>query len=224
MGRNNWEGHEPSRKQRGRRHHGGSWSSATDAPWGGPWGGAAWLGQLFGPELGGHSGRGGGRGPRVRRGDVRFAILGVLHEAGEPLNGYQVTQEVADRTDGAWKPSPGSVYPTIAQLQDEGLLEDSPTGRKAVQLTEQGQQYVAEHVAEVDAVWEPFAAAEEPEGPNLKQVLKGTVGAFAQVMQAGTPEQRERAVDVLDQTRRKLYAILAEDPEDDDLDEASGER
>ena len=83
---------------------------------------------------------GGGRRPRVRRGDVRSAILDVLARlATEPINGYQVIQQIAERTDGAWKPSPGSVYPTIAQLQDEGLVEDAPAGRKALQLTDEGR-------------------------------------------------------------------------------------
>lgn len=225
MGRSSWEGWEPSRRQRGhrRRDHGGPWSAATS----GPWGPTPWA-QFFGPEwVGGHPARA-GRRPRVRRGDVRFAILGVLHDAGEPMNGYQVTQEIADRTEGMWKPSPGSIYPTMAQLEDEGLLEDAPTGRKAVQLTDQGRQYAADHAVELDAVWEPFeTAAEDAEGlglKDLKHVLKHTAGAFAQVMQAGTPEQRERAVQVLDETRRKLYGILAEDPEDDDLDDTPGER
>ena len=215
MGRNNWEGWEPSRNQRGRRHsgHAGTWGTS------GPWGGAPWA-QLFGPEwTGGHPARG-GRRPRVRRGDVRYAILGVLADVGEPMNGYQVTQEIAERTEGMWKPSPGSVYPTIAQLEDEGLLEDAPTGRKAVQLTEQGRQYATDHAEELAGVWAPFeSAAEDADGlglKDLKHVLKHTAGAFAQVMQAGTPEQRERAVEVLDETRRKLYGILAEDPADDD--------
>ena len=128
---------EPARRQRGGgrgrgRHGHGTQGSPWGGPWGGPMGGPPpWVAQMFGPDFaGGRGGRGGGR-PRVRRGDVRSAILDVLHTSAEPINGYQVIQQIAERTDGAWKPSPGSVYPTIAQLEDEGLVEDAPTGRKA---------------------------------------------------------------------------------------------
>src|SRR6476661_1654123 len=132
MNRTMWnQEFEPNRRQRGggrgRGRHGH----------GGPW-----VGQMFGPDFVGGPGGRGGRRPRVRRGDVRSAILDVLSTSAEPINGYQVIQQIADRTDGVWKPSPGSVYPTIAQLQDEGLVEDAPTGRKAIQLTAEGRAYV----------------------------------------------------------------------------------
>ncbi len=85
---------------------------------------AAVAGRLFGLAQQERS-----RAPRARRGDVRVAILAVL--ADGPLNGYQVIQEIADRTGGAWRPSPGSVYPTISQLEDEGLVEsDDERGRR----------------------------------------------------------------------------------------------
>src|SRR5690348_10863291 len=106
---------------RGRgRGHGGR--GRHDGPWGGPmrgpgFGPPPWVGYMSGPQWAGPGSRG-GRRSRVRRGDVRPAILDVLGAAPEPLNGYQVIQQIADRTDGAWKPSPGSVYPTIAQLVD----------------------------------------------------------------------------------------------------------
>ena len=129
---------------------------------------------------------------------------------------------------GAWKPSPGSVYPTIAQLQDEELVEDAPEGRKAIQLTEQGRTYVEEHAEEMAAVWEPFAPeAEDDEQVNFKQVIGQTVGAIVQVLSTGTPDQREKALKILADTRRNLYGILAEGPDesvetDDDGDD--GER
>jgi DNA-binding PadR family transcriptional regulator len=176
-----------------------------------------WLAQMFGPGFGGDSpgGRGGGRGrPRVRRGDVRSAILDVLHTSEEPMNGYQVIQQIAERTDGVWKPSPGSVYPTIAQLEDEGLVEDAPTGRKAVRLTTVGTAYVEEHPEEMAAVWAPFA--EEPddqEALDFKQVIGQTVGAIVQVATTGTPDQREKAIEILGDTRRRLYGLLAEGPD-----------
>ncbi len=238
MGHAFWtENDEPTRRQHGGRGHGrrsgpGGPGSGGHSPWGGPWGGPMggpppWVAQLFGPGLGGGPGGPGGRGrrgPRARRGDVRSAILDVLHTAGEPVNGYQVIQQIADRTQGAWKPSPGSVYPTIAQLQDEGLVEDAPTGRKAVQLTDDGRAWVADHTEEMAAVWAPFEEGEDDEAVSVKQVIGQTVGAVVQVMQTGTPEQRERAVQILADTRRRLYGVLAEGPEgledeDDESDE-----
>ena len=110
-----------------------------------------WLTGLFG--LVGQDGP--PRGPRVRRGDVRVAILAVL--ADEPLNGYQVIQQISERTDGAWRPSPGSVYPTISQLEDEGLIEgDDERGRRTLRLSDEGRAYLAGHAEEVAEVWAPF--------------------------------------------------------------------
>ncbi|MCX6395633.1 MAG: PadR family transcriptional regulator [Propionibacteriales bacterium] len=190
---------------RGRRHEG----------WGGPMGGPPpWVGQMFGPQWGGPgAGRGRGR-PRARRGDVRSAILDVLAAAPEPINGYQVIQQIAERTQDAWKPSPGSVYPTLAQLQDEGLVEDAPVGRKTVQLTSVGRSHVAENAAEISAIWAAFDEDDDDQGQiDLKQVIKQTVGAIVQVATAGTPAQQAKAVDILAETRRKLYGLLAEGPD-----------
>ena len=137
------------------------------------------------------------------------------------MNGYQVIQQIAERTDGVWKPSPGSVYPTIAQLEDEGLVEDAPAGRKAIQLTEQGRTYVGEHAEEMAAVWEPFATeAEDDEQVNFKQVIGQTVGAIVQVLSTGSPDQREKAMDILAETRRQLYGILAEGPDETTEDDS----
>ena len=140
-----------NRRQRRGGRRGGPWGDFGG--WDGPGrqGPPPWVAGLFG--LGGtHEQR---RGPRVRRGDVRSAILDVLRTAeadGEQVNGYQVIQQIAERSDGAWRPSPGSVYPTIQQLQDEGLVEtDDERGRKTLALTEEGRQYVAEHADELAA-------------------------------------------------------------------------
>jgi DNA-binding PadR family transcriptional regulator len=213
---------EPTRRQRGGRghgRHGGPGGRGRGGPWGGPMGGPPpWVAQMFGPEFGAGpgGGRGGQRRSRARRGDVRSAILDVLHTSPEPVNGYQVIQQIAERTDGVWKPSPGSVYPTIAQLEDEGLVEDAPTGRKAVQLTEAGTAYVTEHSEEMAAVWAPFAEEEvdDDEAVNFKQVIGQTVGAIVQVATTGTPDQREKAIEILKDTRRRLYGLLAEGPQD----------
>jgi DNA-binding PadR family transcriptional regulator len=166
------------------------------------------------------------RGPRARRGDVRAAILDVL--AGDELNGYQVIQQIADRTGGAWRPSPGSVYPTIQQLEDEGLVTGSEAGgRRLLRLTDEGRRYVEEHADEMAATWAPFerAAADEPreaghgrgkDGPaDLRPVIGQVMAAIWQVMSSGTPRQRREAAEILTETRRRLYGLLAEgDPED----------
>lgn len=205
---------EPVRRQRGH----GRGRGRTEY-WGGPMGGPGfgpppWVGQMFGPQWGGPGGgRGRGRS-RVRRGDVRSAILSVLADATEPINGYQVIQQIAERTDDAWKPSPGSVYPTMAVLADEGLLEDAATGRKTVQLTEAGHAHVAENIEQIAAVWRAFDEDAEDDGHHdLRQVIKQTVGAIVQVASTGTPAQQDRAVEILADTRRKLYGLLAEGPE-----------
>ena len=201
---------DPLRRQRGY----GRGRSRHEA-WGGPMGGPPpWVGQMFGPQWGGPGGsRGRGRS-RVRRGDVRSAILDVLGNAPEPINGYQVIQQIAERTNDAWKPSPGSVYPTMAQLQDEGLIEDSPAGRKTVQLTEAGRAHVTENAEELAGVWRVFDEDDTDDGhADLRQVIKQTVGAIVQVASTGTPAQQDRAVEILADTRRKLYGLLAEGPD-----------
>ena len=130
---------------RGRRSF-GSW-----AMWGGPPWGPMWTG--------------GGRGPKARRGDVRAAILAVLAE--QPMNGYQIIQEVAERSGGVWKPSPGSIYPTLQQLEDEGLVRaESDGGRRAYALTEEGRTYVAEHPDEVAAPWAGMSEADRRGRPE----------------------------------------------------------
>ena len=190
-----------------------------------PGGPPPWVAEMFGQGMGPGGGRhfGGGRGPwqrtgpRARRGDVRAAILDVLHaDVEQNLNGYQVIQKIAERTDGAWKPSPGSVYPTIQQLEDEGLLatgEDA--GRKVLRLTDAGRGYVTEHPDEMAAVWAPFEEeGEADDGSDLKKVIGQTMGAIWQIASTGTTAQVEEAAQVLAETRRKLYTILAEgDPE-----------
>lgn len=161
--------------------------------------------------------RGRGRGPRVRRGDVRVAILDVLATVEEPVNGYQVIGQISDRSQGAWSPSPGSVYPTISQLEDEGLVEvGREGGRKVLSLTDEGRAWVADHEDERAGVWTAFEEAER-EGNDvreLKDALKQTMGAVGQLFATGTPDQRAKAIEVLGETRRRLYGILADGPDE----------
>lgn len=157
-------------------------------------------------------------GPRAKRGDVRLAILSVLGEAArreEPINGYQVIQQIAERSDGAWRPSPGSVYPTIQQLQDEGLVEsDDARGRKTLQLTVDGSAYVEAQAADLDAVWAPYERASKRATTgttgDLKTEIGQTMSAVWQIASQGSDSQRKAAIGVLVDTRRALYGILAD--------------
>jgi DNA-binding PadR family transcriptional regulator len=162
-----------------------------------------------GPRLGRH-GMGMPRGPRARRGDVRTAILVLLAE--EPRNGYQLMQEIEQRSEGAWRPSPGSVYPALQQLEDEGLVTAvEEEGRKAFALSDAGREAVAARGEDATAPWE--AAREDLGEPRLE--LRGQMRqigmALFQISQAGSAEQVAEARTVLADARRALYRILAED-------------
>jgi DNA-binding PadR family transcriptional regulator len=199
-----------------RGHRGGSWSGGPP-----PW--VEGLINLARSGPGDFGPRGPHRGPKVRRGDVRAAILDVL--AVEPMNGYQIIQQIAERSGGAWKPSPGSVYPTVQQLEDEGLVEGTDgQGRRLLTLTEEGRRYVAEHPDEMARTWAAFDAAAEEEtgGPgDLKPVIGQVMGAVWQVVVSGTKQQRAEAAEILADTRRRLYGLLAEGDEGED--EGEGE-
>jgi DNA-binding PadR family transcriptional regulator len=208
----------------GGRGPGGDWSGRWGSwQWGSPQrpsGPPPWLSGLFGL-----AGAEAPRGPRVRRGDVRVAILDVLAE--EPLNGYQVIGQIAERTGGAWRPSPGSVYPTISQLEDEGLVDsDDERGRRTLRLSDAGRDYLADHQDEVAEVWAPFAPSgsgrdavdQEPDGldfASLKPELGRVMNAVWQILTTGTDRQRREAVGVLVEARRGLYTILADHAVDD---------
>src|SRR5918997_80710 len=168
----------------------GSWAMWGAPPWGPMW-------------------AGGGRGPKARRGDVRAAILAVLAE--QPRNGYQVIQEIAERSGGVWKPSPGSIYPTLQQLEDEGLVRivHDDAGRRSYSLTEEGQAYVDEHPDEVAAPWEGMGEVSDEDG--LKPLIGQVAAAVWQVVAVGTPEQQAKAREALSDLRRRLHTILADD-------------
>jgi DNA-binding PadR family transcriptional regulator len=169
---------------------------------GGPPFGPPMRGGFFGPP------RGGGRGRR-RRGDVRLALLLLLAE--EPRNGYQLMQVIEERSDGAWRPSPGSVYPVLSQLEDEGLVRPTERdGAKAFELTESGREKVAE-AKDATPPWE-IQEDEELAGRRDMRRLVGEVAAAAmQVNHLGSAEQTEQAIETLKNARRTLYRILAED-------------
>jgi DNA-binding PadR family transcriptional regulator len=155
------------------------------------------------------------RGPRARRGDVRAALLVLLDE--EPRNGYGLMQEIERRSGGVWRPSPGSVYPALQQLEDEGLVRAGESGgRRQFELTDEGRKYVEENR---DALAEPWAEVAGEMGTDvfeLRSLANQVAAALMQVAFAGSESQIEEAKKVLADTRRALYRILAEDDPGDD--------
>ena len=157
--------------------------------------------------FGARGGRRGGRG-RGRRGDVRAAILKLLAE--RPMHGYEMIQEIAERTQNLWRPSPGSVYPTLQLLVDEGLLvgRESEGSKKLFELTDEGRA-AAEKIE--TPPWETIADDVEPGHVNLRSAVSQLIGAVAQGAHAASPEQQERIVDIVNNARREIYGILGED-------------
>jgi DNA-binding PadR family transcriptional regulator len=149
-----------------------------------------------------------GHGRKARRGDVRAAALVLLEE--EPRNGYQLMQEIEQRSEGAWRPSPGSVYPALQQLDDEGLVHTRESeGRRLYELTDAGRAHVEEHRAELGTPWEAFTRDVGDETRELAALIKDVAIAAAQVLRAGDPEQQARAGKILADAKRSLYLILA---------------
>src|SRR3954470_4925733 len=162
----------------------------------------------FGPGFGfghgrpGHRGHGGGRRPNVRN-----AVLALLAE--RPMHGYEMIQELESRTGGIWRPSPGSVYPTLQLLEDEGLIAaENDGGRKRFALTDAGRAE-AEPGAQSPR-WRQFGEESMSQVQEFRDAAFGIMNALRQVGFNGTPEQRDQALEVLNETKRKLYAILAE--------------
>ncbi|MCP3989321.1 MAG: helix-turn-helix transcriptional regulator [Actinomycetia bacterium] len=158
----------------------------------------------------GRHGRGRRRN-RVSRGEVRNAVLALLAE--EPMHGYQVMQELEERSRGAWQPSPGSIYPTLQLMADEGLVvSESSEGKNVFSLTEQGRE--AARSIEQGPVWERFAD-EGASGPHALHRAMFQVGAAVkQVAVTGSPTQLEAANVILADTRKALYRLLAEDEDE----------
>jgi DNA-binding PadR family transcriptional regulator len=169
-----------------------------------------------GPRAGlgeGRGPRGAGRGPRRgRRGDVRRAILALLAE--EPMNGYGIITAIAERSDGSWQPGPGSVYPALRSLDEEGLItpdqSDDDPRRKVFALTDDGRAYAGAHGEELA---QAFVDATTPRRGfrEMRREIGQLVVAVEQVVVAGQPAQLDAAQRVLAEARRSLYRILAED-------------
>ena len=153
------------------------------------------------------------RGPRVKRGDVRAAALALLAE--EPRNGYQIIQEIGERSGGVWRPSPGSVYPALQQLEDEALVEaETPEGgRRRYALTQDGVAYVEAHQDEVSAPWDVVARSVGDDAIELRALIGQVAMAAVQVTQVGSDAQVAQAHKILTDARRNMYRILAADDE-----------
>jgi DNA-binding PadR family transcriptional regulator len=173
--------------------------------WGGGFGGAPggwWPGPPGAP--------GAARSPKAGRGDVRAAILAVLRDG--PRNGYQIMSEIEERSGGAWRPSPGAVYPALSALADEGLIAgEESAGRRTFGLTDAGRAYAESHPEMARGAWESTEQQEAWQLPGLFAVATRLGGAIVQVAHAGTPEQVHAAERLLEQTRRRIYQILADE-------------
>jgi DNA-binding PadR family transcriptional regulator len=214
-----WHGDDDERHERHERH--GGRGRARGRHFGGPFGGPE-----FGPPFGGPGFAGGPmgfgphwkergmRGPRARRGDVRAAALSLLSE--QPMNGYQIIQEIGERSEGVWRPSPGSVYPALQQLEDEGLIraEAGDGGRRAYQLTDEGRTYATNHAAELAAPWDVVAGSAGGVALEMRKLIGQVAMAAFQVVSAGTDAQAGQAKQVLTDARKSLYRILAADEDE----------
>jgi DNA-binding PadR family transcriptional regulator len=171
----------------------------------------------FGPGFDERGSRGGRRGThrsgrsrrgRGQRGDVRNALLVLLAE--RPMHGYEMIQEIAERSNGLWKPSPGSVYPTLQMLEDEGLIVATPAegNRKLFTLTDEGRSAAGN----IDtAPWTEIAEEADPAQVQLRHAVGQLFAAVRQSAFAATPEQQQRIVDIVNTARREVYQILGED-------------
>jgi DNA-binding PadR family transcriptional regulator len=149
-----------------------------------------------------------GRRGRGRRGDVRYAILALLQE--RPMHGYEMMQELAERTQGLWRPSPGSLYPALQLLEDQGFVRsESAEGRRQFTLTDEGRAHLKEH-GKSSAPWESMVHDADQGDMALRSALHHVGVAVHQVSEAGTPEQKERADALLKELRRQMYLLLAE--------------
>jgi DNA-binding PadR family transcriptional regulator len=173
--------------------------------------------KMHGRRRGGHRGFGPpgfdrmffGPGRKAGRGDIRATILALLAE--QPMHGYQIIQEVGERTGGAWRPSPGSVYPTLQQLEDEELVRTVPSdGRRVFELTDTGREQAAALPSATP--WETAGDGDD-DLAALRDAAFQLLGATRQVAVAGSAKQIESAQAILREARRGIYQLLAEDGE-----------
>ncbi len=170
------------------------------------------FGPGFGPPLF-------GRGPKRGRGDVRAAILTLLAE--EPMHGYQIITELAERSGGAWRPSPGSVYPTLQAMEDQGLVTaDKAEGRRVFSLTDTGRAE-AQAIGDGPAPWEDAVREADRSLVDLRRLMTEVAAATMQVGRAGSEQQVRAVGEILSATRRRIYLVLAEGAEEDTASEGT---
>jgi DNA-binding PadR family transcriptional regulator len=181
----------------------------------------------FGDEFGAGRGGGPGFGPRRgRRRASRGVVSAAVHAqlAEEPQHGYAVIGQLAERSGGLWRPSPGSIYPVLAQLEEEGLVASDVTdGRKVFSLTDTGRAYVADHADEMHEPWTPAQSRHRDRAVALFEAVRSLGNAAKEVGRNGSDAQVEQARSVLDEARRSLYRILAEEPGEATTADESGE-
>ena len=155
---------------------------------------------------------GGRGGQRAARGDIRTAILLLLGE--QPMHGYQIIQELQDRSEGVWQPSAGSIYPRLGKLEHEGLIEaQERSSKKVFSLTEAGLTALGEVPEDKRTPWKDVSDTVRTDVMDMWQVFRSTADALKQVSRTGGAAQVEAATTLLTDTRRSLYRILSEDPE-----------
>jgi DNA-binding PadR family transcriptional regulator len=183
-----------------RMHSHGGFGGGPRGGWHrGPWGGGRW-----GPPFGGRGG-----GARVRRGNVRAAILALLAE--RPMHGYEMIQELEARTDGLWRPSAGSIYPTLQLLEDEGLVTgEESEGKRRFSLTDAGR---AEAERLERPPWEEVRDHGEGQASSLRDSAFQLGAAIVQVARAGSEDQINTTRQILNDARRRVYTVLGEDGE-----------
>jgi len=178
---------------RGHRHGGSRRGSDRQDPWGGrgrgPWG----------PQ----------RGRRRERGDVRAAILLLLAE--QPRHGYEILTELADRSDGQWQPSPGSIYPVLKRLAQDGLVApENHEGKRVFTLTDEGRELVAAEGESWGQPWANASDAEDDSAAALWNEGRQLGGAVQQVSQLNDPAQIAATAEILVEARKKIYRLLAD--------------
>lgn len=160
----------------------------------------------------GHFGFGGHDGPppwvarRMKRGDIRTAVLAALQDG--PGHGYELMSRLSERTGGRWRPSPGSVYPMLQALQDEGLVTSTETdGKRVFELTPEGQAEATERASAGGNSWE---MGTDDEHQKLRASVMQLMAAARQVGMSGNPELLQKAEVIVTEARRKVYQLLAE--------------
>jgi DNA-binding PadR family transcriptional regulator len=146
----------------------------------------------------------------MQRGDIRTAVLAILAE--EPGHGYDVIQRLEEKTEGAWRPSPGSVYPTLQLLDDEGLVQSvERDGKRVFEITEPGRQEAMQRIEAAGGTpWEIALRSDGGVG-DFRNAVRQLVVAATQVKQSGKQEQVERMLEILKRARKEIYTMLADD-------------